>query len=241
MPTRRLGPHDILYEDNHLLVVNKPCGLATMGVPNDETSLVELARHYLKLRYAKPGNVYLGVVSRLDRLVSGAIVLARTSKAAARLTRQFLENRVEKTYWALVAPPPPQPQGVLESWVSKNDARHRMEVVPPKSPGAQVARLSYGRRARLGSAAWLEVELETGRKHQIRLQLAELGSPILGDRKYGSSTPFPAGIALHARRLAFEHPVRRTLLEVTAPLPPSWRQFARLSGSAPPWRDDPSG
>jgi 23S rRNA pseudouridine1911/1915/1917 synthase len=236
MPMRQLGSQHILYEDNHLLIVNKPPDLATMGVPSGEPSLVGLAKEYLKRQYAKPGNVYLGVVSRLDRLASGAIVLARTSKAAARLTRQFLEHRVDKTYWALVAPPPVCAQANVENWMRKNESRQRMEIVAGSTPQAQLARLAYRQRFRWDHAAWLEIGLETGRKHQIRLQLSHLGSPILGDRKYGSSVPFPAGLALHARRLVLAHPVRDATVDVAAPLPPSWNEWARHSQLETPWR-----
>jgi 23S rRNA pseudouridine1911/1915/1917 synthase len=224
----------VLHEDNHLLVVNKPSGLATMGVPQGNASLVILVKDYLKRKYDKPGNVYLGVVSRLDRLASGAIVLARTSKAAARLTRLFAENRVEKTYWALVAPPPEDRSAVLEHWVQKNESLQRMEVTAPQAARAQWARLTYRQRNRgpsgghpriAGGWAWLEVQLETGRKHQIRLQLSQIGSPILGDKKYGSPTPFPQGIALHARRIQFEHPVQHVPLDLTAPPPACWRRY----------------
>jgi 23S rRNA pseudouridine1911/1915/1917 synthase len=226
----------VLHEDNHLLVVNKPSGLATMGVSQGTMSLVVLAKDYLKRKYNKPGNVYLGVVSRLDRLASGAIVLARTSKAAARLTRLFAENRVEKTYWTLVTPPPRDPEAVLEDWVRKNESLRRMEVTVPKASGAQWARLTYRQRGRGsggeatrggGEWAWLEIQLETGRKHQIRLQLSRIGSPILGDSKYGATAPFSHGIALHARRIQLEHPVQHVPLDLTAPLPATWRRYAQ--------------
>lgn len=225
----------ILYEDNHLLVVNKPSGLATMGVPQGEMSLVVLVKNYLKSKYVKPGNVYLGVVSRLDRLASGAIVLARTSKAAARLTRQFLENDVEKIYWAIVAPPLQNPSGQAEDWLRKNESLHRMQIVPPGTPQAQHARLAYHQLAKYDGWAWLEIQLETGRKHQIRVQLAHLGSPVLGDMKYESRHAFPEGIALHARRLTFEHPVRHTPIELAAPVPLSWNRFAQACQVTPPW------
>src|SRR6266850_2878504 len=136
-------PLDVLYEDNHLLVVNKPAGLATQGVAEGTASVLTRAKEYLKKKYKKPGNVYLGVVSRLDSTVSGVLVLARTSKAADRLTKQFQSGQVEKVYWALVERPPEPSEGELAHWVLKNDRERRMEIVPPRSKGAQQARLTY--------------------------------------------------------------------------------------------------
>jgi 23S rRNA pseudouridine1911/1915/1917 synthase len=214
---------DVLYEDNHLLVINKPAGLATQGALPGTASVVTLAQDYLKRKYQKPGNVYVGVVSRLDAPVSGVLVLARTSKAAARLTRQFQTGAVEKTYWAIVELPPEPSAGEWEHWLLKNDARRRVEVVPANTPGAQRARLRFHtlRRARLGTL--LEIQLLTGRKHQIRVQLAAIGSPVVGDRKYGSTTAFSAdAIALHCVRLALEHPTLKTPLEFRAPPPAAW-------------------
>jgi 23S rRNA pseudouridine1911/1915/1917 synthase len=215
---------DVLFEDNHLLVVNKPEGLPTQGVVEGTASVVTLAKAYLKQKFNKPGNVYLGVVSRLDAATSGVIVLARTSKAAARLTEQFREREVEKTYWALVEQPPQPPAGEVSHWVLKNDAKHRMEVVPPRTRDAQHAKLSYQtlRTEKLGTL--VEVRLHTGRKHQIRLQLATIGCPILGDKKYGSRAEFAGeGIALHAARLTIEHPTTKERLEFHAPLPRDWK------------------
>ena len=207
-----------------------------------------LAKEDVKRRYQKPGNVYLGVVSRLDAPVTGVVLLARTSKAAARLTKQFRDRTVEKSYWAVVEGVLESPAGRLVDWLGHDDRHRRMHIVGPTLPGARKASLSYRRlglaaqpasighddlhsRGRLyytagGTAAtWLEIELETGRKHQIRLQLSHHGHPIIGDRKYGSRVPFPAGIALHARRLAILHPTTAARLEFQAPLPDTWRQF----------------
>jgi 23S rRNA pseudouridine1911/1915/1917 synthase len=215
----------ILFEDNHLLAVLKPAGLPTMGAEQGRTTALDIAAAYLKQKYSKPGNVYLGVVSRIDAPVTGVLLLARTSKAAARLTEQFRSGQVEKIYWAIVEGVPDPAAGVCCDWVVKNDRRHRMEVVTQATTGAKQARLSYVARSRGRGATLLEVTLETGRKHQIRLQLAERGHPILGDRKYSGTRPFPAGIALHARRLVLEHPVRKTPLEIVAPLPAAWREY----------------
>lgn len=225
----------ILYEDNHLLVVNKPAGLATIGVSETEPSLAKLAKAYLKHKHDKPGNVYLGVMSRLDAAVSGAVVLARTSKAAARLTAQFAGRDVTKIYWALVAGRVEPPSGSCLDWIGKDESRARVVVLRANHPDAREARLSYRRlldlRAvpRFSQASLVEIELLTGRKHQIRVQLAVRGWPILGDRKYGSRERWPAGIALHARRLAFEHPVRREPIEIVAGLPAAWPELEGLA------------
>lgn len=220
----QVPPLDILYEDNHLLAVVKPAGLATMGLADDQATLLSVARQYIKIRYRKPGNVYLGIVSRLDAPVTGVVLLARTSKAARRLTEQFRSREVEKTYWAVVEGLA-SPIGTLVDWLVHDERHRRMHVAAPETPGAKEARLSYRRLQALAGRSLLEVQLDTGRKHQIRLQLAHHGHPIVGDRKYGSREAFPAGIALHARRLAFTHPVKNDRLELIAPLPGSWNRF----------------
>lgn len=216
---------EILHEDNHLLVVNKPAGIATMGVTEDEPSVAKLAKEYLKEKYQKPGNVYLGVVSRLDALVSGVLVFARTSKAAARLSEQFRERETGKIYWAVVEKLPQASSRELVHWVKKDEHHQRMVVTSPQATGAQEARLSYRPLQKLSRGELLEVELLTGRKHQIRLQLATVGAPILGDRKYGSEKPFPHGIALHARQLTLTHPTTKEPLSFIAPLPAAWSKL----------------
>jgi 23S rRNA pseudouridine1911/1915/1917 synthase len=213
---------DLLYEDNHLLVINKPAGLATQGVTDDEPSAAKLAKEYLKRKYKKPGNVYVGVVSRLDAAVSGVLVLARTSKSAARLSEQFRERTTRKVYWAVVDKPPKQNEATLTDWLRKDEKTQRMVVTTAHAIGAQKARLSYRVLKRQTAGVLLEIELETGRKHQIRVQLAHHGTPILGDRKYGSRRPFASGIALHARTLEIAHPVKKETLTLTAKLPDAW-------------------
>jgi 23S rRNA pseudouridine1911/1915/1917 synthase len=225
---------DILYEDNHLLAVNKPAMLPTMGVAEDRPSLLTLAKAYIGRKHNKPGNVYLGIVSRLDAPVTGVVMLARTSKAAGRLTEQFRERRVEKIYWALVTGIVDPPAGELCHFMRKDERHRRMHVTMPTAPGAQKAELSYRvlsddhespRVWQGANVSLVEVRLHTGRKHQIRVQLAAAGFPVLGDRKYGGRPTFPSGIALHARRLVVEHPVRRVPLAIEAPLPASWQSF----------------
>lgn len=215
-------PLDVLYEDNHLLVVNKPAGLATQGVMEGTASVVTAAKEYLKRKYKKPGNVYVGVVSRLDASVSGVLVLARTSKAAARLTEQFRARSTEKTYWALVGQPPEPAEGELEHWLLKDERAMRMKTVRRYTPAALHARLDYRTLRAEKKHTLLEIRLHTGRKHQIRVQLAEIGCPILGDKKYGSRAAFPAGIALHSRRLAIDHPTTKERLVFEAKLPKAW-------------------
>jgi 23S rRNA pseudouridine1911/1915/1917 synthase len=236
---------DVLYEDNHLLVVNKPAGLVVQGAAADTVSLHRLACAYLKEKYHKPGNVYLGVVSRLDRPVTGVVVFARTSKAAARLTEAFRQRQVKKVYWAVVSPPPKQPSGEWHDWLLRPADQNRTQVVrmdiapaatavegdqaEGQDRGVKKASLRYRVLKTAGQFALLEIELCTGRKHQIRAQAAARGSPIVGDRQYGSRVPFPAGIALHARRLVVPHPTRKEWLTVEAPLPSSWRNLAVAS------------
>ena len=213
---------EVLYEDNHLLVVNKPPELPTMGVSEELPSLLKLAKQYIREKYQKPGNVYLGIVSRLDAPVTGVTLLARTSKAAARLSAAFRERDVKKTYWALVAGHTPEETGVVEHYLRKDERHRKVHVTHADCPDAQLARLRYRRIAEEGDTSWLEIELETGRKHQIRVQLAKLGLPILGDRKYGSERTFSPGIALHSRELRVLHPTTEMPLVFTAPLPASW-------------------
>lgn len=215
----------VLYEDNHLLALDKPADWITQGAAPGEPSALDWAKAYLRRRYRKPGNVYLGVVSRLDASSTGVLLLARTSKAAARLAAEFRERRAEKLYWALVEGRVEPAEAEWTDWLWKDDDARRMCVGAEPRPGAQAAQLRFRVRAKLAGATWAEIRLLTGRKHQIRVQFAERGHAVLGDRKYGSRRPFPAGIALHARELAIRHPVRDETLRLTAPAPPSWRAW----------------
>ncbi len=221
-------PFPVLYEDNHLLVVVKPATLPTMGVAEDKPSLLQIAKQYIKQKYKKPGNVYLGTVSRLDAPVSGVVIFARTSKAAARLSEQFRERTVEKTYWAVVEEPLDPIEGRLIDWLRKDERHRKMHVTRQKGEGAQEARLSYQVLQEVRGGVLLQIALETGRKHQIRVQLGSRGHAIIGDRKYGSDQPFAAGIALHSRRLVVEHPVLKEGVELIAPLPKCWNRFGPL-------------
>jgi 23S rRNA pseudouridine1911/1915/1917 synthase len=230
---------DVLYEDNHLLAVNKPAMLPTMGVAEDRPSLLAMAKRYLAQKYSKPGNVYLGIVSRLDAPVTGVVLLARTSKAAARLTKQFRERDVEKTYWAMAEGKVVPPSGKLLNFLRKDERHRRMHVTGPHEPTAQQAELSYRTLSdadaidyvgnKTATTSLLEVRPLTGRKHQIRVQLAHLGFPIVGDRKYGGRQVFTVGIGLHAYRLIVKHPVRDTALTLEAPLPAAWNRWVKLN------------
>lgn len=225
---------DILCEDGPLLAVNKPAGVVCQGAPPGVTSLIDEVKAYLKQKYAKPGNVYLGVVHRLDRPVSGVVVFSRNSKCAARLAEQFRERAVHKVYLAAVSPAPEPANGVLVDWLRRVEGDpQKVEIVPAGTPGAQEAMLTYRTLKRRGSLALLEIELGTGRMHQIRVQLAGRGWPIVGDCRYGSRVPFGRrhaedrehAIALHAHRLTLRHPIRYDEVVLTAPLPPAWRDL----------------
>ncbi len=184
-----------------------------------------LAKQYLKARFSKPGNVYLGIVSRVDSVVSGVVLFARTSKSAARLSEQFRTRLVEKVYWALVENRVDPLSGEWVDWMAKDETHHRMVRAVPHAAAAQEARLAYRVLKPLADAVLVEVRPETGRKHQIRLQFSARGYPILGDKKYGSQRSFPSGIALHARELAFDHPTTKRRISIVAPLATAWRHF----------------
>lgn len=184
---------------------------------------------YLKEKYHKPGQVFLGVVHRLDKPVSGVLLFARTSKAAARLAQQFREGTIDKVYWAIVEGEGLTAAGSLEDWLRKDQTVGRVEVVGPQTPGARQAFLHFQRRGQHAGLTWLEIRPQTGRTHQLRVQLAHAGHPIYGDVRYGSVHPFQHVIALHARTLTFRHPVRPEPITLTAELPLTWRRrFASL-------------
>jgi 23S rRNA pseudouridine1911/1915/1917 synthase len=220
---------EILYEDNHLLAVNKPALLPTMGVAEDVLSVLTVAKEYIRQKYDKPGNVYLGVVSRLDAPVTGVLLMAKTSKAAARLSESFRSRNVNKIYWAAIEGRMTPPAGELEHYLRKDERHRKVHTTSAGAPDAQLAKLAYRQLDTAGDYALVEVTLETGRKHQIRVQLAKVDAAIVGDRKYGSDVQFAPGIALHARRLEIEHPVRHEPLVLEAPLPRSWTQHAGIS------------
>ena len=230
-------PLVVLYEDNHCLVVAKPAPLLTQGVPPGILTLESMAKAYLKERYQKPGNVYLGIPHRLDRPVSGVLVFARNTKAAQRLAEQFHQRQVRKVYWALVEGEVQPHEGVWEDWLVKHKEEARTERVQPDTVGAKHARLRFRVLQRVECGTLLEIEPETGRMHQIRVQAAGRGWPIRGDSAYGARQGFgPAAelprdrvIALHARSLTFLHPIRYEPLTATAPLPAVWREVGIIA------------
>jgi 23S rRNA pseudouridine1911/1915/1917 synthase len=230
---------DVLFEDNHCLAVNKPAGLLTQGDATGDPCLLDEARAYLKAKYGKPGNVFVGLVHRLDRPTSGVVLLARTSKAAERLSQQFREGTVEKVYWALVEGRGPECDGVWEDLLRKDESRNVVEVVRPGTQGGRAAALGYTVLERSARGCWLEVRPLTGRGHQIRVQLASRGWPILGDRKYGAKAGLRAldgrpRVALHAMRLTFTHPTRGEAIALTAPVPADWPWPGRGGSSGSP-------
>lgn len=219
---------DILYEDNHLIVVNKRSGDITQGDCTGDEPLPEKIKAYLKEKYNKPGNVYLGVVHRLDRPVSGIVVFAKTSKALSRMNTLFRDDKVKKIYHAIVEQPPTEETGSLKHWLKKNEAQNKSYIVPKGTKGAKEAILHYRRLGDSDRYTMLEVQLETGRHHQIRTQLSGMGCIIKGDLKYGAKRSNPDGsISLHARQITFTHPVTKEVLTITAPYPPGalWAHF----------------
>lgn len=227
----RNKPFTILYEDNHLLVVNKAPGVLSQGDVSGDPSLVELCKTYIKSKFRKPGAVFLGLVHRLDRPVSGVVVLARTSKALTRMNALFRNKETKKVYWAIVKKQPRSREGNLKNWLIKDEQKNRTTAYIKETSGAQYAELDYRVIASESSNWLLEVIPLTGRPHQIRVQLSSIGCPIKGDIKYGDNEPNEDGsICLHAKELSFEHPVQRTPLIITAPLPSMglWKYFLKL-------------
>ena len=215
----------ILYTDNHLLVVRKPAGLLVQGDRTGDTSLLDCARQYIKDQFNKPGNVYLGLVHRLDRPTSGVVVFALTSKAAKRLSEQFREGNIRKIYWALVQGKTP-PEGTLVDRIRRHGPKSHIS----KGTDGQYAELSFRRLRYRKGMSWIEIELATGRHHQIRVQFAHRGHPVIGDFRYGSKIKFgQRALALHARSLTISHPTRKEEMTFVAGLEPFWPiQFRTL-------------
>lgn len=219
---------DVVYEDNHLIIVNKSSSEIVQGDKTGDKPLSEMVKEYIKQKYHKPGNVFLGVVHRLDRPVSGLVVFARTGKALARLNEMFRTKEVHKTYWAIVGNCPSAEEGELVHWLVRNEKQNKSYAYDKEKPEAKKAILDYKLIGRSERYFLLEVDLKTGRHHQIRCQLAKMGCPIKGDLKYGSPRSNPDGsICLHARRVRFVHPVSKQEIDVTAPVPEGnlWHSF----------------
>lgn len=218
----------VLYENNHIIIVNKTASEIVQGDKTGDTPLSEIVKQYLKEKYQKPGNVFIGVTHRLDRPVSGLVVFAKTSKALGRLNEMFRVGEVKKTYWAIVKNMPPEPEGELVHYLVRNEKQNKSYAYDSEKPGSKKAILHYRLIGRSDNYCLLEVDLKTGRHHQIRCQLAKMGCPIRGDLKYGFPRSNPDGsICLHARRVRFVHPVSKELIEVVAPVPDSnlWHAF----------------
>ena len=221
----------VLYEDNHLLIVNKPAGLLAQGDRTGDQTLLDVCKQYLKEKYNKPGEVFLGLVHRLDRPVSGVIVLARTTKALQRMNDIFKNRKVEKTYWAVVKRRPSDKSGKLDHWLQKDSQKNITSAYTTQADGRQKAELKYQSLGKLNDFYLLEVAPLTGRSHQIRAQLSSIRCPIRGDLKYGYPKANEDGnINLHARSLRFLHPVKKQPLLVIAPVPENdfWEQFLKL-------------
>lgn len=221
----------ILYEDNHIIIVNKRSSDLVQGDGTGDEPLDDIIRAYIKEKYNKPGDVYLGVVHRLDRPVSGCVVYARTSKALSRLSELFRTREVRKTYWAIVSERPPAEEGILSNYLKKNEPQNKSYVYDKEVKGSKLAELSYRVLARSEKYYLIEVDLLTGRHHQIRAQLAAVGCPIKGDLKYGSKRSNEGGgISLHSRRISFVHPVKNEEIKVEAPLPDDrvWKLFSNV-------------
>lgn len=210
----------VVYEDNHVIIVNKSSSEIVQGDKTGDKPLSETVKEYIKEAYAKPGNVFLGVVHRLDRPVSGLVLFARTSKALPRLNDMFRKGEVRKTYWAIVKDAPPQQFGTLEHWLVRNEKQNKSYAYDREVPNSKKAILDYRVIGRSDNYYLLEVNLKTGRHHQIRCQLAKMGCPIKGDLKYGAKRSNPDGsISLHARSISFVHPVSKQPIEAIAPVP----------------------
>ncbi|MDR1603062.1 MAG: RluA family pseudouridine synthase [Tannerella sp.] len=221
----------VLYEDNHLIIINKYCGEIVQADPTGDVSLEQAVKTYLKEKYHKQGEVFLGVAHRIDRPVSGAVMFARTSKALVRINRMFQQKEIRKTYLAIVKNPPPKENDALVHYIERNTKKNRSYAFAKERPNTRPAILHYRHVASSDRYHLLEIDLETGRHHQIRCQLAAIGCPVRGDLKYGYPRSNPdGGIHLHAWQIKFPHPVKGEETRITAPLPKDalWEAFTTL-------------
>jgi 23S rRNA pseudouridine1911/1915/1917 synthase len=217
---------DVLYEDNHIIAINKRVGDIVQGDKTGDKPLSDVVKEYIKDKYNKPGEVFLGVVHRLDRPTTGLVIFARTSKALTRLNDLFKNRETQKTYWAVVKKRPQEDTGVLIHYLKRNEKSNTSKAHTKEVPESKKASLDYAIIKQLDNYTVLEINLHTGRHHQIRAQLSAIGSPIKGDLKYGADRSNPdGGIHLHARKLVFIHPVTKEEITITAPVPndPVWK------------------
>lgn len=220
----------VLYEDNHIIAVNKTCNEIVQGDKTGDRPLSEIVKTWLKEKYEKPGNVFVGVTHRLDRPVSGLVLFAKTSKSLSRLNEMFRTGKVKKTYWAIVKNRPSEEEGELVNWLVKNEKQNKSYAYDTEKPNSKKAILRYKVIARSDNYYLLEIDLQTGRHHQIRVQLAKMGCPIKGDLKYGfDRSNKDGGISLHARQIAFTHPVSKKEIQLIAPVPQSENLWKVLS------------
>ena len=220
----------VLHEDNHILIINKKPSEIVQGDKTGDIPLSEKIKEYLKIKYNKPGNIFVGVIHRVDRPVSGCLIFAKTDKALTRMNKLIHDRQIKKVYWAVVKNKPPKDSDRLVHYLSKNEKQNKSYSVKAEAKGAQKAELEYNVIAKSDNYYLLEVELFTGRHHQIRAQLAEIGCPIKGDLKYGFPRPnTDASIHLHARKVEFEHPVSKEIIKIEAPLPNEtiWNYFTK--------------
>lgn len=217
-----------MYEDNHLIAVNKNSGELVQADQTGDLTLADRVKDYIAKKYLKPGAVFLGVIHRIDRPVSGVVLFARTSKALTRMNEQFRSREIKKTYYAMVENQPRESQGILVHWLRKNEDQNRVTIFKKETQDAQRCELSYLLLKKRDRLSLLEVTPVTGRSHQIRAQLSAIGCPIRGDVKYGASEGFETSIALHARQLSFVHPVTKVSVIIEAPIPENliWQPFA---------------
>ena len=223
----------VVYEDNHVIVVNKTCSEIVQGDKTGDKPLSEIVKEWLKEKYNKPGNVFCGVTHRLDRPTSGLVLFAKTSKSLTRLNEMFKTHEVKKTYWAIVKNCPKETEAVITHYLVRNEKQNKSVAYDTEKKDSKKAILHYKVIARSDNYFLLEIDLKTGRHHQIRCQLAKLGCPIKGDLKYGAERSNPdGGISLHARRLSFVHPVSKELIDITAPVPEDklWQSMEKLAG-----------
>lgn len=222
---------NILYEDNHILVANKPNNVLVQADTTGDVALEDLAKQYIKVKYNKPGAVFLNAVHRIDRPVSGVVIFARTSKALTRLNEQFRSKEIKKKYWAIVKNRPPQETATLEDYIRRDAQKNKSFICGKDGKDAKRASLTYTLIASSDNYHLLEIDLHTGRHHQIRCQLANMGCPIKGDLKYGAArSNKDGGISLHARSVEFIHPVTKEVITITAPVPEDnlWKDFEKM-------------